>query len=112
MHKQQLKQLKQLRNNLEDLLTEFIYLTEFYAGEISYKFNNDLYNKIGLTYTDLIIAEKIEKGELYANINKLNKLVCKLQDHIKIFTNHMSKLTEDIIDYLSHFKKQIRRISR
>jgi RNA processing factor Prp31 len=96
MNKQQLEQLRQLRIDLEELMKEFTYLKYFFVELISEDLNGDSFNETSWAYTNLIIAEKIEKGELEVNDADLNALISELEKHIDNFTNYMDELLEDV----------------
>ncbi|MGB9763701.1 MAG: hypothetical protein ACPLW7_06940 [Minisyncoccia bacterium] len=100
MSKQQLEKLKQLRIDLEELMEEFVYLKHFFVYKISDDLNGDSFDEVSWAYTNLILAKKIEKGELEVNDAELNKLINELENHINNFTNFMDELLEDVYDSL------------
>jgi RNA processing factor Prp31 len=100
MNKQQLEKLKQLRIDLEELMEEFVYLKYFFIYKISEDLNGDSFDEVSWAYTNLILAKKIEKGELEVKDADLNKLISELEKHIDNFTNFMDELLEDVYDSL------------
>ncbi len=107
MNKQQLEKLKQLRIDLEELMKEFVYLKYFFVELISDDLNGDSYDEVSWAYTNLVIAEKIEKSELKVNNAGLNKLIGELEKLIDNFTYYMDELIKSVQSHLEYLKDEL-----
>jgi len=107
MNKQQLEKLKQLRIDLEELMKEFVYLKYFFVELISDDLNGDSYDEVSWAYTNLVIAEKIEKSELKVNNAGLNKLISELEKLIDNFTYYMDELIESVYRHLNYLESEL-----
>jgi hypothetical protein len=107
MNKQQLEKLKQLRIDLEELMKEFTYLKYFFVELISEDLNGDSFDDVSWAYTNLVIAEKVEKGELEVNNADLNKLISELEKQIDNFTYYMNELLESVQSHLNYLEDEL-----